>query len=441
MSPVGGGPVGGGPGAGGEAMRWAALLRRVIEVSSEDDVDRTVQVAAELIVAAASADVCFVHLVDTERGLVVLKGATPPFDEMRDRVKLKLGEGIAGWVALHGEPAVVPDKWSDPRYRYIPALHGEDYQALVSVPMVSKPRRDRHGTRQVIGVLNLHWRQPRSLGEEEVTFVTDVADLLAGTIENVVMKQNLSQRESALASFAGGLVEAQEAERRRLAGELHDGVTQRLLSLSYHLDAAAASATAGGATAGDDLAAQIGRARDLASEALVEIRSSIAALRPGVLEDLGLAAALEGLATSLARSGPPSPAGASPAGPNPPGAFGPVEVRLQDVELSRHVETAVYRVAQEALRNAARHSGAATASIELRREGGSVVLEVRDDGEGFANEEAGGDRYGIQGMRERAQLVGGRLEILSRPGHGSTVTLRVPAGRPSSAQAASRASE
>src|SRR5215210_750800 len=144
------------------------LLEHIIEITSADlDVGEVSQRVAGLVTAATKSDVCFVHLVDDELRRVVLAGATPPFDEQVGVVQLALGEGIAGWVAKHAEPAVVPDKWKDNRYRYIPELRGEDFTSMASVPMLVRGR--------VVGVLNVHSRTPRNYGDGDLVLLTQVA--------------------------------------------------------------------------------------------------------------------------------------------------------------------------------------------------------------------------------------------------------------------------
>src|ERR687883_1744715 len=98
--------------AGADRAVENRLLRRIIEATSADlDIHEVSQRVAGLMTEATGADVCFVHLVDEERNRVVLCGATPPFDEVVGTVELAVGEGVAGWVAQHGEPAGVPNKW------------------------------------------------------------------------------------------------------------------------------------------------------------------------------------------------------------------------------------------------------------------------------------------------------------------------------------------
>jgi len=393
----------GGPERAMDPERQVSLLRAVLDITTADlDVRAMTQQVAELLTGVAGSDVCFVHLVDEARRCIVLTGATPPFDALVGTIELPLGEGVSGWVALHGQPAVVPDKWSDPRYRYLPALHGEDYSSLVSVPMV---RRDG----RVVGALNLHARQPRQYDEGDVALLADLANLVAGAVDNARLHQHLAQREEALARFASRTVEAQEAERRRLAGDIHDGISQRLVSLAYHLDAAA-SAAEGPTPEVAAVAMELAAARRLVDAALDEARSAIRGLRPTVLDDLGVAAGLQSLARALPDV--------------------EVSVEVVPVTLASHVETALYRVGQEALQNVAKHAHARRVRLALHQDGDTVTLTVEDDGCGFAPGEAGGPEcFGLQGMAERVDLVGGHLELCSAPGRGTTVTVTVPVQR------------
>jgi two-component system sensor histidine kinase UhpB len=196
---------------------------------------------------------------------------------------------------------------------------------------------------------------------------------------------------------------AQEEERARVARDLHDEVNQSLTGLLLRLEAAREAAP-------PELEAELADTKALANQAMTELLSLARQLRPTALDDLGLVAAIGGQVEQLGR--------------------GEIAARLETEgdfsDLGDDQQLVVYRVAQEALNNAARHSEAARVEVRLRREAGdSVVLEVSDDGRGFAFDESQRG-LGIGGMRERALLVGAELTIESRPGAGTTVRLVVP---------------
>jgi len=195
---------------------------------------------------------------------------------------------------------------------------------------------------------------------------------------------------------------AQEEERARVARDLHDEVNQSLTGLLLRLEAVREAAP-------PELEPEIAETRALANQAMQELLSLARQLRPTALDDLGLSAAIAGQVEQLRRSGLNA------------------ELRSEDdfSDLDDDVQLVLYRVAQEALSNAARHSEARRIEVALRRARDGVELEVADDGRGFAFEQS--ERgLGIGGMRERALLIGAELTIESRPGSGTTVRLSVP---------------
>jgi len=383
--------------------RENSLLVGIIEaISAGPELGPLAAGVARLIVAATDTDVCFVHVLDDGGGALTLTGATPPFEDQVGRIRLPVGEGVTGWVASHHKPAVITaDKETDPRYRYFPELAGQDYTSMVSVPMESRPTG-------LVGVLNVHTRQRRDFTDRDVRLLNSIGALVAGAVHQARLHRRLAAREQAAERFAEQVIAAQEAERRRLAGDIHDGITQRLVSLAFHLDAAADAVR--GASVGDAGVAptELARARELTDLTLDEARAAIAGLRPPVLDDLGLADAL----TSLARS------------------IGQVNVRVTGTEcrLPEHVVIALYRIAQEALQNVVKHAAATEAEVELRCDAASALLRVTDDGQGFdpGARPDSETSYGLRSMTERAELVGGRLTVTSRPGLGTTVTAIVP---------------
>jgi two-component system sensor histidine kinase UhpB len=196
---------------------------------------------------------------------------------------------------------------------------------------------------------------------------------------------------------------AQEEERARVARDLHDEVNQSLTGLLLRLEAARE-------TAPPELEDELAKTKALANQAMTELLSLARQLRPTALDDLGLVAAIGGQVEQLGR-------GEIDAELSVEGDFS---------DLGDDAQLVVYRVVQEALSNATRHSDATDVEVRLRRtESGGVILEVTDDGRGFAFDDS--ERgLGIGGMRERALLVGGELTIESRPEHGTTVRLDVP---------------
>ena len=211
----------------------------------------------------------------------------------------------------------------------------------------------------------------------------------------------MSRLEAERRRAGSAALRAQEEERARLARDLHDEVNQSLTGLLLRLEAAREAAP-------PELEEELEETKSLANQAMRELLSLARQLRPTALDDLGLAAAVAGQVEQVARSGVAAELVTD-------GDFS---------DLDSDVQLVVYRVAQEALSNAARHSRAERIGVGLRRAGDGVELDVSDDGRGFAFEES--ERgLGIAGMRERALLLGGDLTIESRPGRGTTVSLRV----------------
>jgi signal transduction histidine kinase len=201
------------------------------------------------------------------------------------------------------------------------------------------------------------------------------------------------------------------AERNRIARELHDAVTQKLFSLRLTVDAASALLERDPVRA----AAELATVRKLAAEATEELRAIVVDQRPADLRGDGLDVALRKQADLLDRLHAPTIRYVT-------ANFVPV--------LSEARQQAVYRIAQEAVHNALRHADATTIDLRVVTRDGTVVLEVCDDGAGFdpATTERSGRRLGLASMRERARAAGGRLDVTSEPGRGTTVRLAVPTG-------------
>jgi len=212
----------------------------------------------------------------------------------------------------------------------------------------------------------------------------------------------LERLESERRDSARSALWVQEAERRRVAGELHDEVGQTLTAMLLQIERVAAGLPA-------ELRGELDELRETARVGAHDVRRIAQRLRPDGLEELGLQSALLALSTAFAAE-----------------ARLPTERQIaRHLALSREEELVVYRVAQEALANVARHARARRAEVRLGEEHGAVVLRVRDDGRGIEDTDLSSS-YGIRGMHERAMVIGAELTIHSTTGHGTEVVLRIP---------------
>jgi two-component system sensor histidine kinase UhpB len=250
---------------------------------------------------------------------------------------------------------------------------------------------------------------------------------------------------------SGRVLQAQELERRRLALELHDQTGQSLTALSLHITAIAARLDGDTSEAAVQARAQLGRLNTLAQSTLRDVQALARQLRPSLLDDVGLVAALRWLAQDgserlgmqvSVRLGGAAVTVAHQLRALPRSALLPAEESdgdggLEAAEAARlptEIETALFRIAQESLTNAVRHGRASRVALLLRQMPSQVSLLIADDGRGFnvrqeqERQRPGEERrgMGLEGMSERARLVGGHLAIRSRPGRGCAVRVSIP---------------
>lgn len=214
----------------------------------------------------------------------------------------------------------------------------------------------------------------------------------------------LERLEHERASSSARALFAQEAERRRIAQELHDEVGQSMTAILLALERVADEAQ-------EPLRGELRQAQEITRGSLDEVRRLVRRLRPGVLEDLGLVSALTSLTSDFATH------------------VGLRVVRRFEAGLpvlDQQTELVLYRVAQEALTNAARHAEASRVEVGLHHTEEAVVLSVADDGRGTG---AAPEGAGMRGMRERALLIGATLDVISQPQAGTTLRLTVPLPR------------
>jgi signal transduction histidine kinase len=239
---------------------------------------------------------------------------------------------------------------------------------------------------------------------------------LRSTVEAMLaeVKERRAAEEQAR-TLVGQLVTAQEDERRRISRDLHDLLGQQLTAIRLKL-----AALRGACGASGELCAQVAAVQELAERVDSEVDFLAWELRPTALDDLGLAAALANYVGEWSKHY------------NVPGEVQVTGFGTGTLRLPPQTETCLYRIAQEALNNVSKYAQAARVAVVLERRGAEAVLVVEDDGVGFDPEEkmAAGTSLGLVGMRERAALAGGSLEIESSREQGTTVYARVPVAPP-----------
>ena len=273
----------------------------------------------------------------------------------------------------------------------------------VVVPLLAKER--------AVGLLNLVCPPERDFAADELNLLANLGRQLGVVIENARLWEELRRKEAVRGQLLRKIITAQEEERLRIARELHDEAGQALTSILVGLrviDRAQSMDTVH--TLASDLKAVV-------TQTLDEVHALAMELRPSVLDDLGLVPALERYVQSC------------------PSRFGFqadfVATGIRSRRLPSEVETTLYRIAQEALTNVARHADASHASVLLQQREGVVVLVVEDDGVGFdvdqmASSPEERQRLGLFGIKERASLVEGRVRIESEPNAGTTVSVEIP---------------
>ena len=304
-------------------------------------------------------------------------------------MQLEFAASKAGRVLERGRSERVDSVLQDPEIDQSTARRLGVHAGLY-VPLVVRGR--------AIGLLIAHDRL-----EHGPAFADDDLRLAETLAARAAIAVDLSERVSRDA--VRRVVEAQELERRRLARELHDETGQALASILLGLKPLERAADT------PELRAEVASVRELVVSTLQDVRALAVELRPATLDDFGLVPAVERLAGTVREQSQ---------------LRIDLEAQLGDERLPTEVETALYRVVQEALTNIVKHASARHVSVLLGRRDGFVVAVIEDDGSGFDPLRTREDARGLSGMRERMALVGGRLLVESASGAGTTLVAEVP---------------
>ena len=302
------------------------------------------------------------------------------------------------WLALTGRPidALLGSGWTD-------HVHAEDRAACYDVYARAFDRREPFQMEFRVRRHDGEWRWIVSSGVPMFHADGSFAGYMGSALD--VTERKLAAET--LACVPRRLIDAQEEERSRIARELHDDYSQRLAMVVFNLD----ECMGAGAELSSGFRQQLKTARDEVMSLAKDVQALSDRLHPARVELLGISSAAAALCRDIARQ-----RGVS--------IIFSAERVFEDVP--RRVAICLYRVLQEALQNAVKHSGAATIAVSLGGDADAIEMTIRDHGEGFDVAGAQGRGLGLVSMRERLKAVHGRLVILSEPHHGTTISVSVP---------------
>lgn len=378
--------------------------------------------ALDEVLQLTGIDMVAIFLLDPSRGDLKLQ-AFRGLSEQAARLAYQVGllDGSCGGVVELGEPVVVPDI-STQRGRGAESLQREHVRAVMHVPLMNKGR--------VLGSMCLGTHDGIRFDPEEQQSFTAIGNQIAIAVENARLYADVQHKERLRGELFQKALAAQEEERKRIARELHDEISQSLTALLYEAEEALERAS------NPRVKERLQSVCELTQRTLDDVHTLMFDLRPSMLDQLGLIPALRWLAQSRLET---------------KGIRVSIEMSSNvtangntDIQrLSPEMETALFRVIQEAIHNIARHAAARSVAIRLELEESRAMASIEDDGIGFDLSELsavsmrdieGSDSFlthdarglGLLGMQERIELLGGELQINTAPGSGTQIHIEVP---------------
>ncbi|MDA8235685.1 MAG: GAF domain-containing protein [Clostridia bacterium] len=318
------------------------------------------------------------------------------------KTKNDFSQEFIGEVMKKGEPVIVRDVQSDQRLVGIATCEGKA-STMVALPLKAKT--------SVVGVMNLYWSNNSSKITENIQLLTTLSTQIGVAIENALLWQELKTKEALRTLLLEKVITAQEEERKRIARELHDQTSQSVAYLMMGLELLEKVENLG------EIKERVEDLRFITNSVLGDLHDLALELRPSVLDDLGLEAALQRCTKEWS------------------GKFR-INIDLHcygllNSRLPAQVELTVYRVVQEALTNIAKYAQANSVSIIVERKKSVLTAIVEDNGAGFEVDRVLASplkdkKLGIFGMAERVSVIGGDFTIESEPGTGTTVYVKIP---------------
>jgi len=386
--------------------RLKALLP-LFEVSktlmSEVELGKLFNVILEIVWRETEADSVSLMLLDeTQRELVVTAVLDP--SRKGNNGREKVGQGIAGWVAKTAKPLMLTEETpiDHPLRRAMAEMR---VSSVLCLPLVVKGK--------VIGVLRSSKRGGSPFTRSDLELLSILCGQAAIAIENARLFSGVKTQQARVEQLLKQALLAQERERQRISLEIHDGAAQWMVAASYRVQAFSK------VLAKSELsqpARELSEVKDVIDQSIGELRRVIFDLQPPDLGELGFLGALRQNLQNFERD---------------TGVVCSFQIDGTPHSLPLILEIAVYRVAQEALANVRKHAQATRVDVILRFGADDLCLEIRDNGKGFDLSEAlngsrSGEHLGLSGMRDRAETLGGAVNIETAEGVGTTVALTLP---------------
>jgi signal transduction histidine kinase len=333
-------------------------------------------------------------------GTVMISDAYWSRGQWQERhARWELGQGIPGFL-LESEFSYIANDYRDDRLGDPSLITDYDVRRALCVPI-------KNMDETLLGFFEL-LRGPGgpAFTWQDAAFLESLSNTTAVAIHNAQLLKSLEIKNEQIQALSANHVKRLEVERTHIARELHDEAGQVLIGIKLGLQVL-------GRTVPSDppqLREELDRLRDLVNKSTVQIKDLARRLRPPILDQLGLNVTLRQMAADFThRTGVP------------------IDCDLEELpeRLPADTETALYRIAQEALTNAARYAAAHRVQFALRRDGTSLQFRMQDDGVGF-NQAAMGAGLGLLGMRERADMLNAQFSLLTNPGEGTRITITIP---------------
>ena len=379
-------------------------LRQIsLELTQTSDLDRIFQTIVESAIKLANA--CEVHIFICEDGDLnssLQFAASAWKEDAQKRIqRAPRPNGVVMKAARQGRALVINHADQHPLFNSA-ETHAWGVRAVAALPLLANEK--------VVGVLNVIVRTRSVISKDELRILELLGDQAAVAIESARLYEAVADREMRLQRLVQKLAHIQEEERRLIGLDLHDGLTQLLISANMHFNTLEAYIDEFPEPARSEFA--LGHRR--LQSAIVEARRVITELRPTVIETLGLIDGLRQYTANISQA-----------------EKWQLEYIVdvpENLHIPQDIETAIFRIAQEALANARKHAQTDHIRLKLYADEEALVMEVRDWGRGFDMSQMKDEknRLGLVGMQERSALLNGQFEIHSAPDAGTVIRVRIP---------------